>query len=79
MGEWKDAYIDKKDAEWDSPNHGLYNPDAKPNLRKCWGTMDRQGKCENTFVSCVRVYCDDCIRYFESGEWKWKNGPTNKE
>jgi hypothetical protein len=72
MGEWMEAYIESKNKEWDNSNHGLNNVDAKSILRKCWGVMDRKGKCENTFVSCIRVYCDDCRRYFDSGEWKNK-------
>ena len=62
MGEWKEAYLDSKDAE---PDYGY---DAKPTLRQCWGVLDRQGKCENTFMSTVGVYCDDCRRYAE--EWR---------
>jgi hypothetical protein len=66
MGEWMEAYIESKNQE---PDH---LGDMKPILRKCWGVMDRQGKCENTFVSAIRVYCDECLRYYESGEWKKK-------
>lgn len=65
MGEWMEAYLESKDTE---PNcTGGY----KPSLRKCWGAADREGKCTNIFVSCVRVYCDECRAYFDSGEW-WK-------
>jgi hypothetical protein len=66
MGEWMEAYIDSKNREPD------YLGDGKPTLRKCRGVMGRKGKCENTFVSSVRFYCDECRRYFESGEWKKK-------
>ena len=66
MGEWKEAYIESKDSEL------VYEGETRMVPHRCWGAMDRQGKCENTFVSLVRVYCDDCIRYFKSGEWKNK-------
>lgn len=64
VGEWMEAYIEGKNKE---PDH---LGDMKPTLRKCWGVMDRQGKCENTFISAIGVYCDECRRYFDSGEWK---------
>jgi hypothetical protein len=67
MGEWMEAYIEGKDAE---PN---YLGDGKSSLRKCSGLMDRKGKCGNTFRSIGRIFCDECRRYYDSGEWKKEN------
>jgi D-sedoheptulose 7-phosphate isomerase len=67
LGLWREAYIEKKDAE---PNYG--DPNIKSSLRKCKGVMDREGKCENVFRSVAGIYCDECRKYFNSGEWKFK-------
>lgn len=65
MGEWMMAYVEKKDDE-PIPNE---SPDGVRE-RRCWGAMDRKGICNNTVRSVVRVYCDECRDYFDSGGWK---------
>jgi hypothetical protein len=60
MGTWKEAYVENKDNE---TNHSI---DTKPIRRRCWGALDREGLCQNVFESSVRVYCDECVEYFES-------------
>lgn len=64
MGEWMEAYIDSKNNEPD------YNHDIKATTRKCWGFADRKNKCKNIIISIGGVYCDECRRYYESGEWR---------
>jgi hypothetical protein len=75
MGEWKEAYIESKDAEpayWGGGS-GYYGKIgcSKPIERLCWGIADREGLCKN-IVKGSRVYCDDCRAYFDRGEWKNK-------
>lgn len=67
MGTWMEAYIESKNAEPD-----YLCGEGKITTRKCLGFADRKGKCQNTVRNSIRVYCDECIAYYKSGEWHGK-------